>query len=302
MSELGGGHLAKASTRSIGQLLPFILIQQILGALSFPVSKFGLAVIEPFTFAFFRFVISGVVLVLLARSRSHVRPIERSDYKRFVLLGFLIIPINQTFYLWGQSLTSAAHGSILFATTPIWVFLMAKVILKERLTWRRGLGIAIALCGAMLIITGGALKLGLEYLTGDLIVMVSVLAWASFTILGKPMVEKYGALRATAYSLGIGTLMYFPFGAWRAIQFDYGAVNGEVWLTVIYMALGVSVAAYVIWYWLLNYMEASRLAVFSNLQPVIATAVAFLFLGEVPGATFFIGGAIVLAGVLLTEV
>lgn len=284
------------------RLLPFILIQQTLGALCFPISKYGLAIIEPFTFAFFRFAISGVVLVIIARWKERGIPIERRDWWRILLLGFLIIPLNQTGYLWGQSLTAAGHGSILFATTPIWVFILAVFHLKEKMRWRRAVGIVIALIGAMVIMLSGAIKLGTEYLFGDLIILLAVWAWAYYTILGKPLIEKYGATRVTAYALASGSLMYLPFGLSRAIQFDYSQATVGAWLSVIYMAIGASVFAYLLWSWLLKHMEASRLAVFSNMQPVIATAVAWMALGEQPTTAFFIGAAVVLAGVILTEV
>lgn len=72
-------------------------------------------------------------------------------------------------------------------------------------------------------------------------------------------------------------------------------------LTLLYVALGVSVGAYVLWYWLLKRMEVTRLAVFHNLQPVIASVVAFAFFGEAITGSSVLGGAIVLTGVLITE-
>ena len=276
--------------------------QQILGALSFPISKYGLEIIPPFTFAFYRFIIAGVVLLVIARTQSDKPAITRSDRRRIWFLGFLIIPINQTFYLWGQSMTAAAHCAVLFATTPIWVFLMAIYLLKEKLSWRRALGIAIALLGALTIISSGALVLGTEYLVGDLITLVSALAWALYTILSKPLAEKYGAIRVTAYSLAGGAVMYLPFGVYQASKFDYSQGTVGAWLSVVYMAIGTSVIAYILWIWVLKHISASRLALFSNFQPVIATAVAFLMLGERPGPAFFVGGAIVLIGVLITEI
>ncbi|MBI5267174.1 MAG: EamA family transporter, partial [candidate division Zixibacteria bacterium] len=94
------------SSRSLGLgvLLPVMLLQQILGALSFPISKYGLGTIPPFTFGFYRFIIAAVVLLVIARTRSNIPAIIPADRRRIWLLGFLIIPINQTFYLWGQSL------------------------------------------------------------------------------------------------------------------------------------------------------------------------------------------------------
>lgn len=282
-------------------LLPLILTQQTLGALCFPIGVYSLKIIEPFTFAFYRFILSSVVLLLLVRFTNHAIPVERKDYIRIFWLGILIIPLNQTLYLWGQSLTAAGHGSVLFATTPIWVFVFALFILKEKLVWRRVLGIAVALTGVATIITSGAIQVGREYLAGDMIIFFSVLAWALYTILGKPLAEKYGALRMTAYALASGTAVYFPFGLFRAIQYDYSQSTFGAWMSVVYFAIGTSVIAYVIWYYVLKHMPASRMAVFSNIQPVIATTVAYFTLGEQLGLSFFVGAAVVLTGVLITE-
>jgi len=281
--------------------LSILVLQQVLGALTFPIAKYGLAIIEPFTFAFYRFVLSALVLLGVTRLRSRRPPIEKKDYWKIIGLGFLIIPFNQAAYLYGQNLTGAGHGALLFATSPIWIFLGGLFYLKEKFTARRVVGVALGLIGVITIITSGAIELGAEYLLGDVIIFIAVLAWSAFTILGRPLVLKYGAFRVTAYALASGSAMYFPFGFYRAFIFDYSSATLGAWLTIAYAALGVSVAAYVLWYWLLKYMEATKIAVFHNLQPVVASGVAFIFLNEPIGWPFIIGGLIVLSGVIITE-
>jgi drug/metabolite transporter (DMT)-like permease len=73
-------------------------------------------------------------------------------------------------------------------------------------------------------------------------------------------------------------------------------------LTVLYVALGTSVAAYVLWYWVIKYLPASRVAVFHNLQPLFATAIATVWLGEDIGLSFILGGLVVLGGVVMAEI
>lgn len=287
---------------SMAVVLSAALAQQTLGALCFPVGRFGLQIIEPFTFAFFRFLLASAVLLTLVKLQKQEIPIAREDYKKIFLLGVIIILGNQVMYLWGQSMTAAGHGAVLFATTPVWVVLMAVWYLKEKMTWQRGIGGAIALVGSFIIISSGSLRVGKEYLVGDLIILFSVWAWAAYAILGKPLAEKYGALRITAYALAFGALIYSPFGFYRALMFDYSHATLGAWGSVVYFAIGSSVGSYVIFYWLLKHMPASRLAVFSNIQPIIATALAYLFLGERLGAAFFVGGVIVIGGVFITEI
>lgn len=282
-------------------LISVLLVQQVLGALTFPIAKYGLMVIEPFTFAFYRYLLSSFVLLGIVQLRDRTPPIEKKDILKIIGLGFLIIPFNQTAYLYGQKLTGAGHGALLFSTVPIWIFIGGLIYLKEKFVLKRAVGVVLGLVGVVVIMTSGAIELGTEYLLGDLIILIAVLAWAAYTLLGRPLVIKYGAFRVTAYALASGSAMYFPFGLYRAIVFDYSSATLEAWLTVVYVALGVSVAAYVLWYWLLKYMEATKIAVFHNLQPVIAAVVAFIFLGESIGWPFIVGGAVVLTGVIITE-
>lgn len=283
-------------------LISVLVFQQMLGAITFPVAKFGLEHIEPFTFAFFRYVLSSLTLFIIVKLMKHKIKIDKRDYKKIIFLGILIIPFNQTLYLWGQSFTGVGHASVLFATVPIWIFLAALIHLKEKLIWRQALGIAVAMVGIFIIVSEGGLDLGSEYLFGDLLIMICVIAWAYYTIIGKPLVEKYGALRITAYAIIIGSLFYMPFGLYRAISFDYSQVPLSSWWSIIYTAIGTSVFCYTLWYWVLKYMEASRIAVYHNLQPILATIIAFIWLGEPVGATFIIGSSIAILGVVIAEI
>jgi len=243
-----------------------------------------------------------VLLAIVRFGRRRQVPIAKQDYLRIAGLGFLVIPFNQVAFLFGQSLTGAGHGALLFATLPIWIFLLALIHLHEKFVMRRAIGVALGLTGVIVIVSSGTIRLGTEYLLGDLVILEAVIAWAYYTIWGKPLVRKYGAMRVTAYALASGTALYFPFGLWRALSFDYSATTIGAWFSVAYIALGVSGVVYILWYWVLKYLEASRIAVFHNIQPVIASAVAYFFLSEPLGWSFVIGAVVVLTGVIITEV
>jgi len=298
------GKQSRVVTRgqSLAVLAGAMIVLQLVASVCYPIAKYGLGIIEPFTFAFYRYIISSVVLLTIVSFTKREPKIERRDWGRIVFLGILIIPFNQTLFLVGQNLTGAGHGAFLFSTTPVWIFIFALVHLKEKATWRRTTGIILATAGVMTIMLSGALEIGTEYLLGDAIILVSVLAWGYYTVLGKTLVQKYGALRITAYALAIGSAMYLPFGGWFALQYDYSQATLAAWGSVVYMAIGLSVIVYVLWYWLLKYLEASQIAVYHNVQPVIASTLAYFFLGESLGLAFIVGGIIILAGVIITEV
>lgn len=298
MTTAGG---SSPRTFSHAFLVGAALSLQLVASFAYPIAKYGLAQIEPFTYAFYRFMLSSVVLLILVKLKKHDTRIERKDWPRFVLLGILIIPFNQTLFLVGQHLTGAGHGAFLFSTTPVLIFVLALIHLNEKFNRRRAIGSAIAFSGVMIIMLSGVLDVSIEYLIGDLIILASVLAWGYYTIVGKSLVLKYGALRTTAYALAIGSAIYFPFGLYRAITFDYTNVTLGAWGSVAFMALGLSVFVYVLWYWLLKQMEVSRVAIYHNVQPVIATVVAWLALGEPITLPFIVGGLTVLVGVITSE-
>ncbi|UCE24310.1 MAG: DMT family transporter [Candidatus Zixiibacteriota bacterium] len=291
-----------ATAPGLFALLPAIILLQLLDALCFPVTRFGIQQVEPFTFAFFRFTISSVILLAIVRLMKPEKQIARSDWWKIGLLAVIIIPGNQLMYMFGQSMTAAGHGAFLFATAPVWIFVLALIHLKEKVTWQKVLGIVLSFGGVLVIMLGGRVYFGTEYVWGDAVILIAVLAWSYYTIIGKPLVEKYGALRITAYALATGSALYFPYGLYCAITFDYSAVTAGAWGAVVYMALGMSVALYVLWYWVLKYMDASRLAIWHNLFPVVSVIVAYFLLGEPLTTSFVVGGMAVLAGVTITEV
>jgi drug/metabolite transporter (DMT)-like permease len=296
-----GHDLGSKRNPSLKFILWLMLFHQFISSFAYPVSKAGLDKINPFAFAFFRFTIAAAIFCLILALRQDKEKIPFSDHVRLAVIGLLLIPGNQLIFLIGQSMTTAAHGSLLFATTPIFIYVLAIFILGERFTFRRAVGILIAAAGVYVIMSGGKIQFGAENLAGDLLILIAVLAWALGTILGKPLAQKYGAFRATALSLTYGGLIYFPYGAYKIAGLRMDSIPILAWLSIFYMAVVISVAAYFIWYWILKYVEASRVAVLQNIQPIIATSAGAIFLSEPISREFILGGIIVIGGVLLTE-
>jgi drug/metabolite transporter (DMT)-like permease len=285
-------------------LVTAAVIHLILGGGTFVVARYVLLLADPFVVAFLRFILAAAVLCLIARrmgKRPGALPISSADKRKIIILGLVIIFFNQTLYLYGQKLTSASHGSLLFAITPIFVYLMAMKRLGETWSRMKGLGILLAVVGSAVIVFEKGLEFDFVILKGDLIIIVAVIAWAYYTVWGKPLVEKYGAFRVTAYSLASGTVVYFPFGLYRLIVADLSRMDVYGWLSILYIAIGTSVIAYSLWYWLLKYMEASRVSVLINAQPVVAGIAAYYLLSEPLTMPFIVGGIIILAGVTITQ-
>jgi drug/metabolite transporter (DMT)-like permease len=285
-------------------LLVIAAFQQALMAGTFIAARYVLKLTDPFAVAFIRFVLAGSVLIAFAYYKScrpNAIPVSKPDKKKIFILGIIIILFNQTMYLYGQKLTTAAHASLLFAATPIFVYLMAMKHLGEKWSIIKGAGILLAIVGAAVIVFEKGFDFDAGLLEGDVVILVAVVAWGYYTVYGKPLVEKYGAIRITAYALASGALVYFPFGLYRLITADMTQVDVYGWFSIFYIAIITSVIGYSIWYWMLKYMEASRLAVLVNAQPVIAGILGIYMLNEPLTLPFVIGGIIILAGVTITQ-
>ncbi len=282
-------------------LYTVIVIQQILGGLAFPITKIGLRDVPPFTFAFFRFLIATIVMLALMPWLGDKVKIPRHDAIKIAGLGIMIVVFNQAMYIYGQNYTTATHGSLLFAFTPIFIYIFSLFILKERFTWRRGLGVTLAVGGAVIIVSQQGVEFSADMLYGDFVILVAVIVWGLYTVAGKPLVERYGAFKVTAYAALAGTIAYFPFGLYMTWNVDLGAISAAGWGALIYLGTGLSVGAYVLWYWAIKHFDASRIAPFHNLQPIIVVALAYFMIGETITYQFALGGTMVLAGVLAVE-
>ncbi len=292
---------SSANNPTVRFILPIIFIHQILSSLAYPVAKLGLNQIDPFVYAFYRFAICSVIYSLILLFRKNSVKIEKRDQVRIFIVGLLLIPMNQLLFLVGQSMTTAGHGSLLFATTPIFIYILAVFFLGERPTFRRTIGILIAAAGVYIVVSGGKVRFGSENLFGDLVILAAVISWAFGTIAGIPMAQKYGAFRATGLAMVYGSGVYFPYGLYRVLKGNPEAVGWQTWISIFYMAVLISVVAYVLWYWVLKYMEASRVAIIQNIQPIIAAGVAAALLSEPITGHLILGGLVVIGGVVLTE-
>jgi drug/metabolite transporter (DMT)-like permease len=280
-------------------IFPLIILGQLIAGGTFPIAKIAVSSIEPFTLALLRFGIASVAMLLIIVATGRVRKIERGDWLRFIMIGLLAVPLNQLLFLYGLKFTTAGRSALFYGATPIFVFLMAILYLKEKVTPLKIIGISASFAGVAVILRGGRMDEGVLF--GDFLVILAVIAWAAYTVLGKNLLCKYGSLTVTAYALIIGTVAYFPIGIVPAIRFDYSHVPDAAWLSLLYIAIMTSVVSYSIWYWALARMEASKLAIFQNLQPVFAAILSMIVVGETFGFDFYLGGAFVIGGVLLTQ-
>jgi drug/metabolite transporter (DMT)-like permease len=176
------------------------------------------------------------------------------------------------------------------------------VMKLEALTTAKILGMAIAFAGVAILEAENGLDLRRSpTLTGDLLTLVGTTSFSIYVVLSKKVARKYDSIAMNAFNFFAGAAVLLPVAIWSGIHFDWGSVGWAAWMGLVYMAAISSVAAYTLFYWVLRYMEASRVAAVNYFQPVGAIVVAAAFLGEIPTRHLFLGGALILLGVYLAE-
>jgi drug/metabolite transporter (DMT)-like permease len=142
-------------------------------------------------------------------------------------------------------------------------------------------------------------------LLGDAITMTGSVGFAIYAVLGKRVAGEYDALTMTAFNHFAGALILLPLAVHQAWKLraagSWRAVPWQAWAAILYMALFGSAVAYVLYYWLLRYLEASQLSAFTYLLPVLASILGILTLGEEGSWMQLVGGALALSGVYWTE-
>jgi len=278
-----------------------IIIHTILGAGTYPIVKRSLVEIPPLVFAFYRFTLSAFIILVILAFRRHVFSYLKTDWRLLLLLAVLAVPLNQGLFLLGMPYTQPTHAALLYATTPVWVYILGLLKKEESLSLSKSIGILIALVGVLIFFAEKGLKFNFEYLWGDLLILIAVWCWAAYTIYGRPLVQRRGAVNTTALSLLIGSAIYLPIGIPLASSFDYAKVTPVAWSGVLYTAALTSVALYSLWYWIVARIEPSRAAVFMNLQPLVTAILSYLLLGEILSAVTIIAGLIIIFGVYITQ-
>jgi drug/metabolite transporter (DMT)-like permease len=172
---------------------------------------------------------------------------------------------------------------------------------RERARWAATLGICTALAGVLVLLLAHGLKAVSGLFLGDVLLLGSLVAWVFYTTLGRTLVAAEGPLRTSAWSNVAGALWLLPLAPWVLRPEVVGAASPVAKGALLYLGLGSSVLSYLIWFAALGRTDASKVAVFSNLQPVATALAARVALGEPIGAEVVVGGALVLLGVRLTQ-
>jgi len=282
-------------------LMPALGMNVLIASGTFLVAKQTLAEFPPLVLAMLRFLLAAVLLWPLTRWLRPGKRVAPADRGRILLLGLLAVPLNQGLFLFGMQWASASHAALLYALTPAFVAVIGFVNGDGRPGWREFTGMGLAFAGVLVLLLERGLHFEPRSLQGDLLILGAVVAWAAYLVLGRETTRRYGALVVTADALVTGTLMFLPIGLLALARADLRGVSAAGWGGVFYLAWLTSALNYVLWFWGLRHLKSSSVAMLTNLQPVVAAALAWALLHEPLPPSFALSLALVLGGVWLTQ-
>jgi len=223
------------------------------------------------------------------------------DWIGIVALAVVGQCVYQLLFITALARTSVANSSLIIACTPVFVALMTAALGQERVSVWQWAGTLLSAAGIYVVIGGGA-SVSRASIAGDLMMLAAVLCWSASTVGARPLLARHPPLIVTGYSMAIGTVLYLLF-AWPAMRVvAWRDVSGHVWWAIALSAVFALCVAYMIWYTALQRIGNTRTSIYSNMVPVAAMLVAWLWLGEHLPASKLSGAAAVLAGVALTKV
>ncbi len=293
-------------------LYSLIALMVLMWTANFLAAKIALRSLDPVTLGPLRVELAALIMLAVYAATARQRTSEpgvaqrhhafdRGDLWRFFLLGVFGVAGNQLLFLIGLNYTTVGHSSLIIATGPITILLLARMQRLELLTVNKLLGMVLSFSGVALLALEKGISLQAGTLKGDLITFAGSFSFACYTVMSKRVAPKYDTISMNFYLYLAGAVIVMPLALWRMQRLDWAAVSWQGWLGLLYLALFGSVFAYLIYFWALRHLAASRLAAFTYFQPVLATTLGVWMMGEEMTHNLLGGGALVLVGVYLAE-
>jgi drug/metabolite transporter (DMT)-like permease len=281
---------------------------------NFSVIKRAFEEIPPQQFNALRLVIASAVFLAainlaarLARRGDPVssvfhttNPLTRRDRIDLVWLGLVGHLGYQYFFVGGVALSSASNSALIVGSTPAVLAVVSALLGREQISRLHWVGAAISALGIYLVVGQGA-SFGGAHLRGDLLVMCSVACWVTFTLGAGSLIQRHSPLYVTGMTRVYGGVPYVAWALPQRLRVPWADVSAWTLTALVLSALLALNLAYVIWYMGVQRLGAARTSIYSNGVPIVAMAVAALWLGEPLTWNKLVGAAAVLSGVLLTR-
>ena len=286
--------------------LPYIalILAHSIWGVHFVVSKITLQEFPIFTLAFFRFAFATLFLAPFFLAQTKKVKIKIQDLPKLVAIGVFIITLNIAFFFSGIKITDATSASIITLIIPILSVVLGWFFLREKVFLINLSGVILGLLGALVIIGIPQILLG-EYeptkLLGNFLILLASVSFVIGAVISRKMLKIYPSLTVTAFAFLVGLITFLPMAALEYLQ-NPGWVDKVTVLGIFgvaFMVLLSSISAYFLFEWGLAKTSLAKADLFQYVEPLWATSLAILILGEQISVPYLAGAILIVGGVYL---
>lgn len=275
-----------------------LTLVQILFGLNFVASKIVVGTWSAVGFASWRFIISGLVLMLYLKIRGKSLALERSNWRSLFLLALVGFSVSQSCFLWGLKNTTAANTALISSTIPVFVFIINRF--RKIGTWStfKVAGLSLAFIGVLVLRKVEDFSFSNQSFIGDLFVLAACASLGWLISMSKDFYAKVEPLVGSAHMFLVGGALLLP--AWGLFSEPLvPAFSGQFLPALLYSIFGATCLTYLLNNIVLTKVDSDVVGLFIFLQPVVASSVAVTFLGEVFTMRMGISFLLIILGVLL---
>jgi drug/metabolite transporter (DMT)-like permease len=276
-----------------------LLVTVLLWSGNFTALSYTLERLAPLAHSALRFAAGAILFATWVFLREGSLRIARRDLLPVAGVATVGILLNQVTVVYAVRDAGAAEVAMLMATAPLLAAALAVALGHERLGAAHWAGLAVAFAGAALVVSGSGGSVGAAPLRGGLEALATAATWGAYSVLVRPLMERYSASRLSAAVLLLGAAMLLPVGIPQLARQDLGAVGAGRWLAFAFSTVLALVLTNVLWFEGIRRVGASRATLFIYLQPFAGALIALALLHERIGAEQWAGGAVIIAGVVL---
>ena len=260
--------------------------------------------IPPVSLAFYRWLVAVIVFIPFAiKNLIREREIIKKHLPYFAITSFLGITTFNTLIYFAGHTTTAMNLSLIAITFPVFIILFSRILYKERLTIKKGIGITLVLFGVIILITKGniATLLNISFNIGDFWMLLASIIFAVYSLFlkNKPEGISVKALQLSTFILGI--IFLFPFFLWEQTTIHQSILTQTTIPAILYVGIFASLCAFVLWNKSIVILGPSKAGMVYYTLPLFSGFLAYLFLNESVSMIHFYSIVLIFFGIVTTN-
>ncbi len=271
----------------------------LLWATSLSIVKYGVGMGDPYAFNLARLLPATLILLCAVTRTPALRKFEWRDAGSVFVLGVAGHVIFQVGFIHGTHASSATSSALILALTPVAIAVLAWVTRVEPFCQHTAVGLTLAMAGIVLV--SGA-ELNLTAHLGNLALFAAMLGWAVYTVRGASLVRKYGALRVTAWSSAVASVLLLLPSPFLLTLADFRLAPAAWWVAALVSGIAAIALGNLLWVYATARVGPTLTGVYSNVLPIPSILISWLWLGETLAAAKIAGAGLIIAGIAVARI